>query len=293
LYHGWQQCVSYAIACGLETTIVTNGSLLNDRSIHMLVEAGATIALSVDGCRADTHDLIRGKGSFCKVRAAMRRLAVRSAQQNVIVCFTPTKPNIGELSSVARMLAGEGFQRLYISALENRGRETMYSDELQPGTDDQLRLLIQLAALMLDSGLGIHLDTGHLKYFFSRLLEGSNGLRDPIEGTVRIAPTGEVYLTAYVDSQDFILGTLHDVGLKECWFSERTRYLLAKAGLGAEGMGSCRECPYWIVCGGGSVARAFARTGSFAEPDEFCQAKIRFLDLWYENAPETSTNYLQ
>ena len=134
--------MSLAIACGLETTLITNGTLLNDRNADTLVEAGARIALSVDGCCAATHDLIRGEGSFCKVRAAMQRLAARSVQQNVIVCFTPTKPNIGELSPLARMLASEGFSQMYISVLESRGRETAHSDELRPDTGDQVRLLI-------------------------------------------------------------------------------------------------------------------------------------------------------
>jgi len=158
--------VSLAIACGLETTLITNGTLLNDRNADTLVEAGARIALSVDGCCAATHDLIRGEGSFCKVRAAMQRLAARSVQQNVIVCFTPTKPNIGELNPLARMLSSEGFSQMYVSVLESRGRETTHSDELRPDTGDQVRLLIQLAALISNPQLGIHVDTGHLKYFF-------------------------------------------------------------------------------------------------------------------------------
>ena len=293
LYRGWQELVSLAIACGLETTVVTNGTLLNDRNADTLVEAGARIALSVDGCRAATHDLIRGEGSFCKVRAAMQRLAARSVQQNVIVCFTPTKPNIGELSPLARMLASEGFSQIYISVLESRGRETAHSDELRPDTADQVRLLIQLAALISDPQLGMHVDTGHLKYFFSRLFEGWDGLGDPIEGTLRVAPTGDVFLTAYVDNQQFRLGSLYDDGLQQCWFSERTNHLLAEAGRRALGTGSCCECPYWIVCGGGSVARAFIRAGAFAQPDEFCEARIRFLDLWYQNPSETLTTHFQ
>ena len=214
--------MSLAIACGLETTLITNGTLLNDRNADTLVEAGARIALSVDGCRAATHDLIRGEGSFCKVRAAMQRLAARSVQQNVIVCFTPTKPNIGELNPLARMLSSEGFSQMYVSVLESRGRETTHSDELRPDTGDQVRLLIQLAALISDPQLGMHVDTGHLKYFFSRLFEGWDGLGDPIEGTLRVAPTGDVFLTAYVDNQQFRLGSLYDDGLQQCWFSERT-----------------------------------------------------------------------
>lgn len=292
LYRGWQELVSLAIACGLETTVVTNGTLLNDRNADTLVEAGARIALSVDGCCAATHDLIRGEGSFCKVRAAMQRLAARSVQQNVIVCFTPTKPNIGELSPLARMLASEGFSQMYISVLESRGRETAHSDELRPDTGDQVRLLIQLAALISDPQLGMHVDTGHLKYFFSRLFEGWDGLGDPIEGTLRVAPTGDVFLTAYVDNQQFRLGSLYDDGLQQCWFSERTNHLLAEAGRRALGTGSCCECPYWIVCGGGSVARAFSRAGSFAEPDEFCEARIRFLDLWYQEPVRNLNNSL-
>lgn len=127
---------------------------------------------------------------------------------------------------------------------------------------------------------GLKLDAGHLKYFFRRLLDEWDGSGDPIERTLRISPAGEIYLTAYSDHPRFFLGNLEDSSLDRFWHSEKTEALLAEAGGRLSGLPFCRDCPYWIVCGGGSPVRAFMRTGSFLEPDEFCEAKILILDRW-------------
>jgi radical SAM protein with 4Fe4S-binding SPASM domain len=282
LYDGWEELVRRSVDCGLETAVVTNGTLLNDRNTERLASTGATVALSIDGACEETHDRIRGRGSFAKTRAAMRRLAAHGMRQRVIVCFTPMKPNIRELPALVSLLAGDGFRHLYISALESRGREVRNAASLWPDTADRVDLLGELADLTMAQAPAVEVDTGHLRYFFSRLYAGWDGTGDPIEGTARVSPSADVFLTAYVDDERFRLGSLVDASLAACWFSRPTRDLLAAAASRAAGEGACRDCAYWLVCGGGSTARAFAQTGSFASPDEFCEAKVQFLEQWFQ-----------
>lgn len=280
IHPDWRDLIAAASRLGLAPGIVTNGVLLSDRAIGYLLESRATINISLDAAQAAAHDFIRGSGSFAKVRAAMRTVQASAGQQQVTVCFTPMKPNLHELAPLVSLLAAEGFPRLYISPPEARGRGEEHAAQLMLDDEGRYSLLLQLALLLSDPQPAVSVDTGHLKYFFGRLLDRWDGGGDPIEGTLRITPNAEVFLTAYVDHPTFRLGTL-SAGLAACWYSPRTRDLVEAAWRDDSTMPRCRDCAYWIVCGGGSPARGFARTASLVEPDEFCQAKFRFLDHWF------------
>lgn len=293
LVPNWTSIVAEARSLGLATTIVTNGTLLDGKAISTLLNHEVTIAISLEGQQAKTHDAIRGKGSFERVRAALDRLVAVGAQEKVVVCFTPTRRNLLELPALAAMLAADGFRRIYVSLLEERGRERTNAPELSLNSADKGQLLRQLMSLLTQEDLELHLETGHLRYFFTRILQGWDGLGDPMEGTLRITSGGQVFLTAYVDDERFLLGSLPELSLRQCWHSERARQLLAEAERRLTGPPGCLECPYWIVCGGGSPARAYASHGCLMEPDDFCQAKRLFLEDWFTVQNGTSVKNLE
>lgn len=281
LHPEWLSLVKHARAINLNTVVVTNGSLLDGDTISFFKQLDVTVALSIDGARETTHDSIRGSGSFSMALSVLDRLAANRAQDRVIICFTPTRRNVDELMPLARMLTQRGFYRLYISLLEERGRTQMHTEELLLTAEEQVRLLVQLVFLLSNPYFYLRIDTGHLKFFFNRLLNGWNGTGDQVEGTLRLSPIGKVYFTAYADDERFLLGDLHDGSLRQFWESEVTRSLLVEASKRLTCLPECQDCPYWIVCGGGSLVRAYMKHGSFLEPDELCEAKRLFLERWF------------
>jgi radical SAM protein with 4Fe4S-binding SPASM domain len=279
LYARWKEVLAEAASAGLSCAVVTNGTLLTAEAIDFLLEYRVTAAISLDGDRAAEHDLIRGRGSFQKTWRALEEYASRGAQDAVTVCFTPMRPNAARIASLASLLQSRGFPRLYTSFLEQRGRERQNARSIGCDDNDLVRVFSELALLMTAPDTGIVIDTGHLKHFFARLLGDLEWSADPIEGTMRIAPTGKVYLSAYVDDEKFCLGSVPARDVRSCWFSERTGQLIAQSR--ARRMPACAECPYFYTCRGGSPTRAFAATGTFDKPDDFCHAKARFLEAWF------------
>lgn len=284
LHPDWRNLTRYAARLGLATTLVTNGWSLDANDIEFLLAGGTRIALSLDGVRAETHDAIRAPGSFCRVQQVLDRLVDLGAQDRCIVCYTPNHMNVGELYLVTRELAHRGFRHLYISSLEDRGREREHTTELGLTTEDRVRLLTQLALLLTEPRADLVLEMGHLQYFMARLLGQGDGWGDPIESTFRIAPDGRVYLTAYVEDDRFVLGYLNRERLFDVYASPSLAALYARARSRQVSLpGACAACQYRRVCGGGSPARAFAAHGTMASPDEFCEAKRIFLDSWYRS----------
>lgn len=275
----WQNIVIHAARLGLTCTVVTNGTRLDHHAVSTLVRHAVTVAVSVDGAQPQTHDAMRGRGNASRVWAALSRLAQAGAADRTIVCFTPTHQNLSEVNQLAEKLLHLGLNRLYISLLEERGRERSHQSELALSCADKVQLLTQLAFLKLRPELDI--ETVHLRFLYDRLLYGWDGSGDPIEGTLRIAPSGDVFLTAYVDDARFLLGNVYTNRLAECWASESLRRLFDEAEARRRGLPACQDCPYWLVCGGGSPARAFAAHGDMMTPDDLCQAKQVFIDSWF------------
>jgi MoaA/NifB/PqqE/SkfB family radical SAM enzyme len=76
------ELIDYANKLGFHTAIVTSGYFLNKKTCEELVNAGLKrIAFSVDGAYEETHDFIRGKGSFKKVMRGIENMKEINSQQ--------------------------------------------------------------------------------------------------------------------------------------------------------------------------------------------------------------------
>lgn len=275
--------VAQTVKQGLLCTVVTNGTLLTEKRLWKLLEMGAQIALSIEGWCAETHDSIRGSGNAALIQKILNTLTTIEAQPRTIVCFTPMKVNLSEFSFLIKKLANNGFVNFYLSLLEERGRQKRFSRDLTLNTEDKVQLLIELSLLLTNPLLRIHLDTGHLSLFFGRLLGDIqwDGHYEFIEGTLRITAMGDVYLSAYSEGNLFRLGNLYLDSLKANCSSAYLYDLLAKLYQRSSDIAECESCPYRIICGGGSAARAYTKYQDMMKPDDFCQAKKRFLDKWF------------
>jgi hypothetical protein len=112
------QLVSRATERGLETAIITNGTLLDETMAGVLVDAGLrTLMVSLDG-PAPMHDRIRGmKGAFSLATQALRHAAAhrkRGAPLTVGVNFTLSGLNVGGMASVAEEAGAAGVDQLSV-----------------------------------------------------------------------------------------------------------------------------------------------------------------------------------
>ena len=80
----WDIIVKYLVDNGRDTSIITNGFLINDAIIENLRQTGIRhISLSIDGDR-DAHDEFRAKGSFDKAIEAIKLLKANGFVTTVI-----------------------------------------------------------------------------------------------------------------------------------------------------------------------------------------------------------------
>ena len=148
LYRGWLILARHAADSGLRLSMMTNGTYLDEPTFEIVKDFDIGIGLGVDGMRAETHDLNRGKGSFAETMAALDLLSRRGYQRNTTICFSALRFNVYDLPGVAEMMLARGLPTLYVSSMEDRGRAATVRDRLELTSDQRggsFRFLYQLA----------------------------------------------------------------------------------------------------------------------------------------------------
>lgn len=253
-------------------TIVTNGSLFTKEKLLNLDKAGLDwLAVSIDGAKPDTNDIIRGKGTFEKAINTIK-LAVENTEMYVSSSFTMTKYNVNEVSEYVELISKLGANQAHVNMLIPQGRGAENRDELEVPPLEELEIMKLIRRL-------------ELKYLKNNFLvsfgEPFYGLTDPIETfgeakyiekkpacgvatkSVTVTPHGNVYPCAYI--RDIVVGNLFKQSLSDIWSNELMQKLREKPPL----KGTCGECEFKAYCKG-CRARAYLITGDLLEEDPYC-----------------------
>lgn len=262
---------SYATGLGLMTVLGTNGTLLDERRVAALRDAGVSaVGISLDSLDPAYHDEFRGgPGSWDKTRAGIA--ACRRAGLMFQIHFTVTDDNADELDAMIAFARAEGAAVLNVFFLVCTGRAAGLSnisaevyervlERVAEAARDEDRLLIRARcaphfkriAMSLDPPLPITLADG---YEAGGCLAGTR--------YCRVTPNGEVTPCPYMEIS---AGSVRDGDFGELWRSAPLFEVLRKPKL----KGRCGACAYTKLCGG-CRARPLARDGDLMGEDFLCR----------------------
>ena len=108
---------------GVTFGLLTNGTLLNEENTARLAEFSklSFVQISIDGTK-ETHDSVRGKGSFDKAMQGFGLL--RGAGIQTMAAFTCHKRNLHELKDVIKLARKNGIDRFWADRLIPIGENT-------------------------------------------------------------------------------------------------------------------------------------------------------------------------
>lgn len=277
LKKGFFKLVEYAREKGMEVGILGNPNLLDSQTALMLKEMGVFYyQVSIEGMK-ETHDRIRGEGSFEETLRAIEALNEAGISSNVM--FTVSRENMDELIPTIKLVSkmevsafdfarlvpiGKGkqykddlikpleYRNLLINVLEEYKRQRRKGSKTFFGRKDHLwKLLYQ------ELGLSF-LPSREDRMLLSGCQMGIAGLTVVSDGTVyacRRLPieVGKVpkekIRNIFIDSEN--LNNLRDV----------------------EKMEKCSRCYLFSYCRG-CPAVAYGLTGSYFSPDPQCWKEI-------------------
>jgi len=108
------ELIEYASSKNIRTDLITSGVLLDEELCERLMDAGLSkISLSVDGATKETHDYIRGEGTFEKIMrvAEILKTLKEEKKSNIELEFTTVIMglNFEELVDIFELMVSKGF----------------------------------------------------------------------------------------------------------------------------------------------------------------------------------------
>lgn len=277
LRHDWPAIARHAVARGIDVNLITNGQGNARALAKQAREVGlANVGVSLDGLR-ETHDRLRGEGTFDRACHMIRTLADEGLWVDVM--FTANHWNVGEMADV-HTLAGElGARGFRVQIGKPMGRQTDREDlTLTPAA--LLTLLPALGRLAAEKGpivvigdsvgyfspaerklRGERCAQGH----WTGCYAGCQAIGIQSDGTVK----GCLSLQPRAGEPDpFIEGSVRDAPLRDIWFRPGAFAYNREAGID-DLRGACATCSHGRICRGGAKCMAYAFTGSTAH-DPMC-----------------------
>lgn len=260
---------SYAHRKGLPVALSTNGTLLTKRIARQIKESGIYYAsISLDGAKAETHDLFRGKGNFDRALQGFQNL--KEFGIKVQVNFTVTKQNVGEVPEIYQLAQELGAQALYIFLLVPVGCGVQIAESQMLSAQEVEEWLKWVAEKEKDKTMELRAICAPQFYRVKeQILPYASPNSQKRLGCLAgihicfISHNGEVFPCGYLPLS---AGNVKKTPLSEIWknselFARLRDYELLN--------GKCGECAFKVLCGG-CRARAYSHSGSELIEEPFC-----------------------
>ncbi len=253
LYPGWDRLVEALKREGLSTSIVTNGFPLMDEGVLKRIE-GVFIFLSLDGASPETHEFLRGFGTWDIVMKAMENLKKREISFATITAINSR--NYREAPEIVRMVKGRGGAgACFIPVM---------GYELSPSPEEMVYMIREVDRVAEEEKFRVSFwCTPFARYLIRSKFSHAGSCR--VSEDMDISPSGNILLC---DVLDEVLGNIRGRDVIEAW-REAENHPLMRALSNPELGEPCRSCPISKICRGGCFARAKLK-GDIFSPDPLC-----------------------
>lgn len=261
----WDTIVKELVRCGVNTSIITNGFLMDDKLIRRIKASGAeVVGVSLDSIEG-IHDKYRQLGSFQRVIAAIEALTANDIPVSVVTTLnSESSAYLQELYEVLKNYNIYAWQIQACSPMGNASEGLDYKF-------DHKKVIDFAAVIAVESPFRIHLGDD-IGYF----TECENKVRGDISGYIRFLGCTAGLSTLGIDSignirgcesmydDRFVEGNLREQRLKEIWESPNTFAYNRKFN---EAMltGRCNNCKYGFMCAGGCRSYNYFTHGKLYE----------------------------
>lgn len=230
-----------------ECIILTNAMLIKESSMDIISGNGIKLGISIDGINSESHDYIRGSGSFEILQKKLLLLKKHKVKYSMTLSLH--KKNFKEISDISEFVLSDlGARRLFINQLKPLGRAYMNKDIFITDEDynwvkDEVNRLSEFyndKVIISDDSLLHNNDNENNKKNFSLVCSAGNR-------SLSIDNLLDVYPCVYGNGIDiFKMGNLRENSLLEIWNSDKWKDFRGVTTLiDIEG---CSSCEYNKFC---------------------------------------------
>jgi len=266
----------------IRLSINTNATLIDQAAARHLARYTNRlddIMVSLDGSRPETHDALRGPGTFQRTVRGITHLVEQVGK--VSAYCTVTRLNMDELPGILDLSRDLGILGLKFNELLPEGRAVENGAELHLSRSERDAVISRLKELKADPGgiTGTFIEVDDI-FDSIRNMEQEGDIGDTtlpsfLDGCGALVRECAVRPDGWATPCDrlpaltagHILKTPIDVIWRE---SETFAYFRSRFITPLSSLDRCRGCPYTAGCTGGCAAGAYAEYGTIMAPDPAC-----------------------
>lgn len=263
------EIIDLAIGYGLSPCLTTNGLLLTERITKEFGKRElAWLNVSMEGATSESHDSIRGKGTYKKV---IEKLSILSANSKFSLAFTLMRSNLHEVEACAELALLVGAQAAVFRPLYPVG-SALNHPELMPSFDEYVNALEILSEATNQRdyefcsvhpwGPETRMDSHSIIYENFGCGAGNT--------VCSVSTSGNVSPCSFL-GLNFVAGNLRETSLDNIWHSSQIFTKIRSL----EGNDKCLNCQIFNSCSGGCRARALEINGSINAADPWCAYDLK------------------
>ena len=229
--------------------LMTNGTMIDEKLASYLSFKNIAVQISIDGVR-ETHDFIRGEGSYDKAMRGIKLLTDKNVR--VVVGCTIHKDNFREVMEVVKNVKDAKIKKIWFDRYIPCGNA-------QPLNDDEfLEAMTYLAGAKSYESKDFEVGTSRaLQFLFTASIPYKC---TALTKSMTVLPDGTVYPCRRMP---ILLGNCFEQRLKEL-FKHPLRMVLERP------PHKCKDCYKSKSCKGGLRCLTYAVNGSLDEADPNC-----------------------
>lgn len=260
--------IRHACQKRLTINVCTNALLITDAQVAEFADLPVSFSVSVDGAQAETHEQIRGKGTFARTTKAIEKLT--QSGKDVYINTFLHDGNFDQMEGLLWLAHNIGVRGINFIDLIPRGRghRIKYRAIPQPVA---FRRLYELAGQNKELYPLIR-NENSLPHLFSSV---ASGVRSHSCGTGRenyfyVSYMGDVYPCPGMNFPEYRLGNIKEAPLDAIINQSPVRQSLGNWHV--DYMNStCPRCEFRYFCGGDCRGNTYRLTGDINAPSPYCE----------------------
>ena len=257
-----------------EVCLQTNAMLVTRRlaaELGALPSAKLTIQISMDGASAESHDLVRGKGSFNRVLSGLDCLLDAGMGPRIRIAFTEMAHNITEIEHLMKRLDTLGIKQLVSSTLVKDGRAGRTRRLALPTPNQYAEIVNRYRSdetfRTLYDKMG---NISGIEWYKGRSIPAKrvcNCIKTPF-----ITAEGRMHPCVMLPAEEYGIDHIHRRSTVDAVLAALPLWaqLPVVARKRHETLETCRGCPGEAHCLGGCMGRAYAAYGNLMSAEDRC-----------------------
>ena len=254
--------LKHTIELGIDTSLFTNATLVNDEIAKKLARTSVTIYTSIDGHNREIYESIRGLGTWSKFLKGVKKLIEYGLYVHMNISITEL--NWIYVDKIIRKAIELGASSVSLIPAMPAGNALKFNTYIRP--EHFTKALIKADEVAKELGIYVSVWCSP----FTPIVVKSDRIlfsncRD--WNVMDISPSGRVLIC---DVLNIDVGRITELSVRSAWKRLKSNELIKRIENPELEKEPCRSCPIKSLCKGGCYARAYIMFKSVDMPDPLC-----------------------